>query len=828
MTPGDLVRRVVARLIARPFVSLAVIVAATVAAGWWGMGIPIRTDMEDLFPESTPSVARAREARDRVGSRAELQILVGSPDRDLNRQVAHALGDALAAHDQLVSRVEVHRDISFFRQNALLYLSMDDLADLEARVDAVIQRAVADDFALDGFDDDEDDDAPDEPPATATVDEPVSALPDEDELKRRFGLQAFSEYDESPDGQVIALRVYPTFKPADTERTAELTALVEDEFHRHRARHPTAGLTFATEGDYAQVTAAVDQLGSDLQLATSLALLSLSTIIFLHYRRVRALLLIVLPLAIGLAWTFFFARAAIGYLNLITSFIFAIVTGLGEDYSVHVLSRCDEELQAGKSIDQAILGSLGSLGPAMTTAGLATMASFFCLVFFDFRGFSQFGLIAGVGVLLCIATTFLVLPVFIAAFHRIRPHVPLHAPSDDATPPARPPQRTRSTRRVGAVVLATVGVLLAGAALALPRLEFEADMRKMRAQNTHATSELKKKYHAEADTRAASPALIVTDGLADTQALHRRLAELQPTLPALQDFVSIFTFVPDEQPTKLARVAEVKRKLDMKYALLEGRAKQDADRLRELLTPAGFGVTDLPAWVRDQFTDTRGQLGSFVMLYVKGVKSDAREVLRIADQVGAIEAGGKVHHATAAWFILGDAYTTVREEGPQAVALAAACMLLILVVALRRWSDVALAFGAMAAGFTLFLGLLAAFGLPLNLFNIVVLPTVFGMGLQTAIHLVLRLRAPDHPGLRHVLRSTAVPAGVTALTTGFGFGALIVAHVEGLRSIGWVAFIGIMTCYLATTAIIAGASALGWGRASRPDTTDLGPTRAAA
>ena len=48
------------------------------AAGWWGSGIPIKGDMEALFPDDTPTTVRAQRARDRR-LLPGLTILIGSP-----------------------------------------------------------------------------------------------------------------------------------------------------------------------------------------------------------------------------------------------------------------------------------------------------------------------------------------------------------------------------------------------------------------------------------------------------------------------------------------------------------------------------------------------------------------------------------------------------------------------------------------------------------------------------------------------------------------------------------------------------------------------------
>ena len=815
----------VGALLLRPRTVLALALVATGALSWWGLGIPIRTDMEDLFPEGTPHVERARKAREIVGSRTELRILVGSPDREQNRAFAADLAESLAGHDDLVGDVEFRRDISFFEKNALLFLPAEDLQELDRRVTEAIQAAVRQELELDDFDDldglddlDDLDDGAGASRAEAAADtrseepdgEPESRLPTEAELRRRYGGWDLGEYYETPDGGALAVLVYPTFKPMDTGATRRLMTIVAAEVEAVRGRHPDIRVDVAYEGDYSGVTATVDQISHDLAVSSSFAIAVITLVLGLYFRRVGAVLLVLLPLAVGLGWMMFTARAAIGYLNMITAFIAAILMGLGIDFAVHAGSRVAEERAAGQPAALAIPAAFGHLGRALGAAAVTTMATFASLTVFDFRGFSQFGFLAAIGVASCLAAVYVVMPPLLLVTRRRR-----------AAPPAPAPPAVTAGRTYGpspAVAWATLlvlAVLVAASIVALPRVTFEADTRKLRMKSSHEASELQRKYRTEAaGKRTSSPALVVTEDLEATRRVHRQMARLARTSRVLADVASIYSFVPEEQAAKLALVREVKRKLDNKYGALEGQTKADADTLLRYLEPEPFDTGDLPEWVRERFTDTQGHFGRYVLLYVRGVKSRADEVLRIQDVIGQIEVDGPdgphTYYATASWFIIADAFVMVREEGPVAVALACLVVLLLLILDLRRAADVALAFVPLLVGFVVLLGALGWAGIPLNIFNIVVLPTVFGIGVDTAIHLVHRLREPGST-LWGVLRTTGAAAGISALTTVVGFLSLVFVANEGLRSIGWVAVIGITATYLASVAMIAALVALGVG-----------------
>ncbi len=786
------VERLVAAIVARPWISLFLLLAASGAAGAWGSGLPIRTDMEDLFPESSENVIRAREAREILGTKSELQVLVGGPTREENLEAATAIAAALEGYSELIDTVELRREVSAFRDNALLYLPLEDLKEMHEEVLAVIQDAVAKEMALDddfGLDDDEEEEAG----SVNDEEEDKSSLPTEAEIRERYGGGDLSEYFESPDGQVLAVKAYPTFKPADTERSAELMGRLEADIARVLEAHP--GLEVVVEGDYSQLSRALDQIRADLSKATGLSLGLIFLILVVWFRRLRAIAVVLLPLLCGIAWTLAFARLAIGYLNVITAFIFAILLGLGIDFAVHAASRGDEELRAGHPLPRALPRALSRLGRAMLAAALTTMSTFAALMAFEFRGFSQFGAIAAAGVLLCLLAVYVVLPSLSVSLDRlwaIRRPEGVEPPEDGAAPLLLPP--SPSQRRGAWALVLVFALALAGAATQLPSLAFETDMGVLRAKTTRKSSDLKKKYRKEAETRTASPALVITATAEEAKAVHQAYEALITEDSLLTDVASIWTFVPDEQQAKLPIVREMKRRVDQKYGLLEGQDKEDADRLREFLEPAPMGVDDLPAWVKEKFTDTEGNLGRYVLLYARGRKADARVVLAIQEEIGSLELDGTVHKATAPYFITGDAFDTLRKEGPLAVGVALLVTILLVIGDMRRLRTASLALVPLLSGFVIFLGALVVFEITLNLFNVVVLPTIVGIGVDTSIHLVHRIEE-ERGNLALAVRTTGGAAAISSATTAAGFLGLTVVTNEGLTTIGWTAVIGIAVVF---------------------------------
>ena len=124
----------------RPWLTLAIMAVVVGLAAWFGSGIRIRSNMEDLFPEHTPAVQAARQARETLKSVSQMVVVFGSPDRQANRKLALAFCDRLKGWPQ-VSALECRRDISMFRKNAALFLSPQELLDIEKDVRQTLQKA---------------------------------------------------------------------------------------------------------------------------------------------------------------------------------------------------------------------------------------------------------------------------------------------------------------------------------------------------------------------------------------------------------------------------------------------------------------------------------------------------------------------------------------------------------------------------------------------------------------------------------------------------------------------------------------------------------------
>ena len=391
---------------------------------------------------------------------------------------------------------------------------------------------------------------------------------------------------------------------------------------------------------------------------------------------------------------------------------------MGNDFNVYTLSRYLEERAGGHEPQEAVERTMAGLWGALGQAAATTSVAFFALVVLEFRGFSQFGLIAGVGVALSLLATLGLFPPLVLAMHRIWP---------DPVPKAEHVAGAKwlgwfAQPKAARITLIGLGIATAFALYNASGFEFETDLRKLRTVNTTAPNvkaapdvEASSRYHHYADQSSDTPILVVTDSMADSRVVHDQLQALQGKASRLNKFLSIHTFVPDHQLEKKPIIDRVRGLIQAKLELLHGDDKVEAERALKWLDAQPYTPEQLPDFVRKRFLDQKEQLGRFVLIWANGNLAEAKSVQEVIDQVGTFKVGQREYHGTASFFILAEADHIVRKEGPWAVVLATIATFAVVLWYFRSWWLLTYSFIALTASFILFIGLARGLGLGLSI-----------------------------------------------------------------------------------------------------------------
>ena len=152
----------------------------------------------------------------------------------------------------------------------------------------------------------------------------------------------------------------------------------------------------------------------------------------------------------------------------------------------------------------------------------------------------------------------------------------------------------------------------------------------------------------------------------------------------------------------------------------------------------------------------------------------------------------------------------------RAVFWAVLVILVLLLVDYRRLAPVLMTLFPLLLGTVWMLGVMHLVDMDFNFANMMGLPLILGIGVDSGVHLVHRYlqgTAPDR-----LVLTTGKAVGMSSLTTMVGMGSMIIATHGGMHSLGLVLLIGVMACLV--TAIVVLPAALSLGNPSRESFED--------
>ncbi|WP_426731263.1 efflux RND transporter permease subunit [Myxococcus faecalis] len=780
--------------VSRPWYVL--LISALLAAG--GMALASRLEFRGSFVELLPQGAREVQDLTRVSQKAGgdgyLVIVAKGDTPERLKAYARELKGRLEALPE-VRYVEHSYDVEFFKRHALWLLPVEKLAELRADLSARVryERQQANPFYID---------------LGATPPPPTF-----EEIARKHSPNApVHEYLANADGTEVYLMLKPMGTAGDLDFARRFVELALGT-GRTLASERYPAVKLEATGNFQNRIEEDAVMRGDLSRAGTLSALIAIGLILLATRRIAALAVVGLPVVVGLLMTFGIAWLAIGHLNVVTGFLVAILIGLGIEYGVHLCMRYWEERRTRSARDALATAVGGTFSGAMTSA-VTNAAAFFVLMLAQFHAFNQFGFLAGLGVLLAVLAAYALGPSLLAIAERLRPARVDTAPASEVAAPVVAPSRPeREWRRWPTSVLVVLALAVVGfAAFSVsiaPRLGFETDMRKLKGDSPasrlddHVTEQL---------GQPLNPAIFLVDDLGQAAKVEQVIAEVKQRNGADSVFLrttSLNDLVPGDVERRGAEIGGIRTLL---HALPE--AAYEDPRLKEfqgMVEAKPYGLDSLPVEVRRRFEATDGQ-GSFLLLFPSVSNYDTKDLTRWAAQIDQVVEGAKAAGVEMAVLdsnrIASRIFALVSADGPLILWAAAAAVFLVILVSLRSLKRTLLVTGPLFLGMTCLAGGMYLFDVQLNFINAVVLPNLLAIAVDNSVHLYHRYEEEGPGSLGKVVRHTGLAAVVATLSNAAGYGALLVANHQGLRSIGQIALLGVVCTFLGTTVFFPALLAL--------------------
>jgi hypothetical protein len=269
--------------------------------------------------------------------------------------------------------------------------------------------------------------------------------------------------------------------------------------------------------------------------------------------------------------------------------------------------------------------------------------------------------------------------------------------------------------------------------------------------------------------------------------------EVQTEEPALaRQFLSLRQAIIELRRTMLsddpARLASNAAKLGSYQQALFNDVRETFQGLRDQDDSGPLRVKDLPQALRDRFIGITGKY--LLMVYPK------KDLWQRANQKEFIDQMERVYPNVTGTPIQLYHYTDLLKRSyEQAARYSLVAIVVLVLFHFRSPLCVALSLIPVGVGFLWLGGLMGVCGVPLNPANIMTLPLVIGIGVTNGIHILNRYAEEQTPSI--LARSTGKAVLVSGLTAIAGFGSLMLAKHEGIKSLGEVMSAGLATCMIA-------------------------------
>jgi predicted RND superfamily exporter protein len=844
--------------------AIVLVLALAFMVGCWGYAtkLELRSDFLELLPRDSPGFKAFEHQLGRVGGGATFLVVVESPDRKANERFVDELGGGLeeqaskrktcisacaetdaackaACGPDFISYVERGtKDLhEFFERRKWLYARISDLEGADETLDHEIAYRSGEVERLD-----------DPPPAPKTTQadaaaagaaSPGSAVADAgaegdaavdehvalgmDKYYARWKSSA-TKFDDFPSGYfandagtIMVVRIVSNASGTGgysgdlflADMTRRIEAMhIQDRFHKE--------MKVGFAGDIPNAVAEKESTLSEAAWASGIAFLLILGGIVAFYRSPWSLIVISFPALMGVGAAYAFATATFGYVNTPGAFLGAIILGNGINYPIVLLSRYREFRARGMEKADARREAVFNAFRAELVGALVASIAYGSLTITQFRGFSQFGTIGFVGMLLVWAAIVPVVPAFIVAIEWIQERLPtwLRDPAPTIAPDGSSGAVMRFVARVTArfpvlFVVVPLGVV-ACMAIKVPgflRDPWEYNFSKLgsRSSKSGGAGEWSNKADNEVfrGKQNISGTLILADTPEQVALLKAEILAADAADPKgqlIHEIVTVDDFLPGTQQLQKDKLAVLDRIRErMTPRVLHDMGEEERKRLEEMKPPEDLKLVepkDLPPLIRRRFEENNGKIGTLMYIkYEYGVSfSDGRTLLRMAKTTDNVRLpDGTLVQTASRSTIFAEMIRSMERDGPLATSASFIAVMIVVILATRSRVGTFSVLLALVMGVAVVVGLAALSDMRLNFFNFIALPITFGIGCEYPFNVFDRTRLLKGDVTAAVARGGGAVA-LCSYTTTVGYASMLFSDNQALQSFGRLAMWGEIAC----------------------------------
>ncbi|MBI4518631.1 MAG: MMPL family transporter [Deltaproteobacteria bacterium] len=611
-----------------------------------------------------------------------------------------------------------------------------------------------------------------------------------------------SGYLMSADGQALLLLVRPRAAAFDIDFSGRLMQQVQAAEAQVRRALAAEAVRVAYTGSYVYALEDAATLKGDIGRYTGLALCGVLAVFYAGYRNFRILPFVTYPLMVTTLLTFALSLLLFEQLNGVSLSFAAILYGLSIDSGIHFYARLLQERQRAecRNVTEAVTATLAGLGRANVAGTATTAAAFFVIAFSVLGAVRQLGILTGLGMLLTTLEFFTLYPALGFFFMR-------RAQAGGTALAAVRLERcaAAAARRAGAVSAAAL--LLAVALLVIARhVELDVTLTHLRPRASTA-AQVQDEIAARFGEPGTGAAILVRRpelerALSDAEEVARHLRRYQEQ-GLLRSVQSVGALLPSarvqqarldryNQLPRTAAIAELRAALARHGFVPErfGEFLADFERPRHELVAIGNPALVPVAQSIDHHV--RERAGEYtVATYCQPAAGASWRAL--AERVRGDLAPMAITVAARA-LLEEELGRVLRRELTMFFVFGLAANLLLLWLSFGDLRTAAVILTPVLFALAAVFAVMAAAGMALDPVNLIVVPLIFGIGVDYGVYLVACSR--EQASIAAAVRVAGRAVATTALTTIAGFGFLGLSRYPPLSALGLLAGGGLLLCVL--------------------------------
>ncbi|WP_105901963.1 MMPL family transporter [Vibrio gangliei] len=770
----------------------------------------VDSDFNHLVKQEAPWRDNLDKTTNAFGdSESSLVVVVSGRDQQQVQHVTEQLAQDFT-NTPLFNDVFAPTTLDWFKQQALWFLSEQDFNQFNSNLKVLMPKLQA----ASGHQDN---------PAAQLFAQLNEAVQEKDEQAARLLIKSLNQVADSqassvdwfsvllPENnkthyQIISLNAEPQ---RDQKEPNKLIMEMAQQIISQYA--DTDGVKIRITGQTALDFDEIKDANASVKLAGTMSLIGLIVVLGFGIRSLRIILASYAAVLVGLIWTLATGLWLVGSYNTISIVFLVMFIGLGVDFSIHFCLRIREEQGLHANNQRSLWISIKETITPLSLCALTSAIGFLGFYPTAYTGLAELGVISAAGMFMGLLATFLVIPVFFFLFGYPRNKV----------------QPENHTFEEGEFWLIRHHKLVMGVALALlviagigaSQMKFDFSTLVLKSPKSESVQTLEE---IQQQGLTSSYQMMM---LAKTPEQAKQWQEALSTLPEVSNALSINSFLPQDREQRVVTLSQsvtqqpadsvdlISKEQLVEHLQASSYANQVQPKTWEWLNKAsnaevyqavankalaplmelqqGLGkmmqapspiLSDIPEVLSKRYYN---QQYALVVAYPSG---DMRDVQQLDQFIKAVQKIAP--NATGRPVAEQQVGKIITQSFIESTCYSLALIAVVLFFALKHKRDVVLSFIPLLLTTLSTMAVAHWTGYSLNMANIIVIPLIFGLGVDNGIHIVERFRAVD--SVRAFYRSSTPKAAIlSSLTTIVTFGSLLFAAHRGMFSIGFLLTIAI-------------------------------------